>query len=111
LIKGEAFEQLLYSQLSRIYIVIGDIAAFDSEIKKDFELVKEHPVASRVWNEIRSNPADIYTLQAKSIPFNIKGVKVNLSYSREPLPSDPRFQVIEYVPTNKLLRIVLQYVK
>jgi len=108
--EGKQYEEILYHQFSNNYYERSYMIDFDPTVKEDFVLLESFPVARKALRRVMSEPANINTLPAKLITLMFKGIKVNLYYSRQTLTKHPRFQTIEYVPSNTLLKLLAKHV-
>jgi len=67
--------------------------------------------AKEIWREILSSkPKDLYTLESKNIDFVIKGLKVDMKFSVEPLLNNERFRVVDYIPNSKIIRLMAKLI-
>ena len=99
-------EIMLNYNLTRYYKELNFITD-DTNIQETIRLIEEHPVANMIWRKIiESDGLCVRGLDSKIITFNFQKVKVSLRYGRENLNSNPRFEVIEYVPTSRLLKLI-----
>ncbi len=108
--QGKEYEDMLYLQLSRDYFERRFMMEFDPTVKSDIELISRTPVANRIWQRVLRDPGNVNSLPSKEITFVFKGMKIKMNYARERLSSNPRFETIEYIPNNKLVRLLSKYV-
>ena len=65
------------------------------------------PIAKKIWEDIVQNPPEFFnTLSSREVTFKVFGMNIPLVYSIEHLTSNNRFELIEYVPTNKFFKLV-----
>lgn len=100
------YEETLYNLLSRFYVEVGFMED-DPYFSEALEYIKSDEIASRMWSEVTSKKVtDIHLLNRRMVKFNIKGFNVPLVYSVEQIAEYPRFNLVEYIPSNLVLRIL-----
>jgi len=101
----ERFE-VLYNLFCRTYkemsFMIGD-SYFEEAVRQ----IHSNEVAKEAWEKvINDKPRDIHSLETRKVFFNVGPIKVGMFYSVEPVLKNERFRVVEYIPTNKVLRLL-----
>lgn len=81
---------------------------FDDEYYKEFmKTAKENLLTKDLWAEIvKEAPTDFHDFEDRDVNFAVWGVNIKLNYSVERLQKFPRFDVVEYTPSNKLVKLL-----
>jgi len=108
ILSDEKYEELLRTHIpyyfAQVYFMRDDKSFI--ETAKD---VQKHPLANEIWQNLsaektrRFNPQEMRIVHFKVGPFNIP-----LKFSRESLFVNSRFEIVEYTPTNELLKLIAQ---
>jgi transcriptional regulator with XRE-family HTH domain len=109
LINTDEFEQTVYSALVKYYydvhFMLGDRFFEDS-----IEAIKSNPITKKMWEEISANPpVNVNTLESRKVAFNLNGKKINMVYSAEYVATNSRLIIIEYTPTNLVLKLLTKF--
>lgn len=81
---------------------------FDDEYYKAFmKTAKENPLTKDLWAEItKEPPTDFHDFEDRGVNFSVWGVNIKLDYSIERLQKFPRFDLVQYTPSNKLVKLL-----
>jgi transcriptional regulator with XRE-family HTH domain len=101
------FEELLVNQISRFYYEMGFMID-DPHYQEALKYIRTHPLAWQIWRKVAGMKVNLISIESRIVNFKIMGMNIKLAYSREKLYANPRFESIEYTPTNKLLRFMSQ---
>lgn len=105
-LKGDDYENLLFYQLCRFYYS-ASFMFDDPLIIQAHELINSNPVASRIWKTIdRKSALSIFSQDERTVKYNISGLKFTMKFFREPLQKYPRFDLIDFVPDNIVLKLI-----
>lgn len=105
----ESLKEMLCYNLSRFYLEL-DFITDDENITNTIKMIESHPIAGKIWDRIKlQKEINTTELDSRTATFMIHGLKVRLRYGREYLNSNPRFEVIEYVPTNRLIKLLSRF--
>lgn len=105
LLDPERLSEILKFQLSRYFAEVGFIQ--DEHYFKTVEEINKDKLAKSIWDQIIRKEIDIsHYNNSRIVDFNIKGMRVPLTYSREPHKSHSRFEIIEYTLTNVFAKLV-----
>lgn len=108
----EERNEILYNLFSRAYVEIGFMEQ-DPIVKETLDYIKNNPELYPIWEKAaEDNKYKKYfsNLKSRRVTFKFWGIKFSLYYTNELLFSNDRFYVIEYHPTNKLLKYLLNFV-
>jgi len=69
--------------------------------------INENLVAKKIWNEIVEKKGQLEDYQdTRKVAFTMNGMKISMEYSIEPMQENNRFELIEYVPTGRLFKLL-----
>jgi transcriptional regulator with XRE-family HTH domain len=107
----KAYEEILKIQLAyckREMAFMED----DKYFSKGLELMKKFPEVWEYWKGLEtSNLGVFYCKDERIIPFKVGPMVFKMIYARERLLDNPRFEIVEYLPVNKSLRVVQKLLK
>lgn len=108
-ISSKHLDMVLYNFLKRWSYEVGFMVD-DPIYQRSIEAIQTHPVASQIWDRVvkenEYTPVQMYEL--REVVFNFNGIEVSLNYSDHILLNHRRFEVVEYMPNNLLLKIIAQ---
>lgn len=105
LLEQSKLKEVMYYQLARFYREIYFMAD-DPVISEVIQSIKQNKLVENVWKEVlRNKGKHEQSIESRRVYFNLKGITVELNYSRDKLQHNPRFEIIEYVPTNKIIKL------
>lgn len=109
-VKGVVSEQAYYEIIKNVLSDFHGEVGFmtDDEVYKESLLaIEEDEIVKNIWNKIVENkPQTHNTLESRKVIFSILGTNVEMSFLREPLHHDRRFEIVEFVPTHKFVKFV-----
>ncbi len=107
LLDQKYYEQIVEGQLRHYYSRVFFMQD-DKYFKRSMRIIFQDPMASSLMTKIqRESRLKLLTFELKKIYFDFNGkYKIGLNYSREPLMQYPRFYIVEYIPNNKILRLL-----
>jgi len=114
-LKGRFFSSNYYNnpfqkyQLSRYKQEVAFMVD-DESFLSTLETINNDTNLSKTWRQLEKELINTNSVEGKTTFIKILGIEVKLIYSREPLPSMPRFETIEIFPTNKLLKLLKRLV-
>lgn len=103
------FEELLYSQMAYYYAETNFM--FDDPVFQETnKVIEEDKVAYKIWNLVMENHNNNKAMppREKAVRFKVNGLYVPMTYSREPLINNIRFEIVEYQVKNKLLKMLMK---
>lgn len=110
LLSEKEYPVTVESMLSRFYFEMGFMQD-DEFYKNTVKAIEAEPIANKIWKKILANPPKFFsTLNSRTVVFKLFGFNVPLIYSIEPMSSNNRFELIEYTPTNKFVRLLSKIV-
>jgi transcriptional regulator with XRE-family HTH domain len=102
-------DQVLYHNLRYFYKEVGFMHD-DEYYQKAVKSIMSSPIGQKHWPEIVRNRDTDYSFRiGRIVYFQVLGFDVPLVYSYEQLLGNSRFKVVEYVPTNKLLKLMKNF--
>lgn len=104
----EEYEDLLRGMIYRYYVEIGFMICDEINLETK-KLILDNEMARTFWNEAERKyleGKELYTLDSRKVTFNFGSFKVPMFYTVEPVTWDDRFQIIEYTPTNLIVRLL-----
>jgi transcriptional regulator with XRE-family HTH domain len=74
---------------------------------KILQTINNNEISKRIWNEInvKNENISVFTPKDRFACFKILGHEFKMHYSNEQLQKFRRFDVVEYIPTDKLLKL------
>lgn len=79
----------------------------DENIQGNLEAIHNDYKANKIWEEMDKSPnPEFHKLLDKEVSFKAGKLNLTMSYSVEPLFDNPRFEVIEYTPTSRVVRVL-----
>lgn len=106
----EYYEQFLTNYLS-IYFSNMSYMDDDEIYRLTVKDIMSNVLAKRIWLEVTDKNDRKYTPQEdRIIYFDLKGSKVNLYYSIQPLLLNSRFTIVEYHTENKVSNLLKDFV-
>jgi len=108
IIDPNSYEELLYAQLA--YYHTDTSYMFDDTSYLDtLKDIRADRLASRMWEKINNNNEKRYLpYEKRLVNFKVCSLSILMSYTREPLLKNPRFEIIEYMPMRKLHRLLIK---
>jgi len=99
---GVMLRNIFYRYYHEVGFMIGD------EYFLDFlKAINENLVAKKIWNEIVEKKGQLEDYQdTRKVAFTMNGMKISMEYSIEPMQENNRFELIEYVPTGRLFKLL-----
>lgn len=83
----------------------------DSVYNESLVAIYKNKTAKEVWEDILKNKPQIHnTKESRRVHFSILGTKVEMSFLREPLHHDRRFEIVEFVPSHPFVKFVSKIV-
>ena len=117
LLEGPNYIETVKDQIAHYYMEVGFMID-DPYFKESLEYINKYPQFREFIQNLMAKkkelPMHFHGMEKRKIVFKFKyNLKVTLEYSREPLLNQPRFEIIEYKPTSKLLNLLskLQFAK
>lgn len=111
----EKIDRTNYHEFIRIQTArhLSDFKLFGHEewYVKLLNKLRTFPEFKGVYTELSANPNLYVGEEARTVYFNLNGLKVKTVYTREPLREYPRFEVLEYVVANPLVRTLAKVLK
>lgn len=105
-LRNNSFKNILSNQLKRFYNEVGFMVDDPSYISA-LNWISRDQLAYAIWTSIIKNPFQFtQSNESREITFTVKSIPLNMHYSREPLFSNPRFEVIEYTASNLILKSI-----
>lgn len=103
--KDEQFE-VLFNLFCRTYRELSFMIG-DKYYEEAIQQINANAVAKKAWEKVINNKVrDIHSLETRKVYFKVGPMKVAMYYSVEPVLNNERFRVVEYMPTNKVLRLL-----
>ncbi len=102
----QEFDELMYNLLLRSFVE-NSFMADDEIIIRTIKLIKSEAYLLNMWNRISTlNPQVNYfsDLTSRKVTFKFMGIKIPMYYTNELLFGNEKFYLVEYIPTNKLLK-------
>jgi transcriptional regulator with XRE-family HTH domain len=101
------YVEILENMLYRYWVKIHPME-IDPSHQQDLLFLKQYPLAWSIWKTIvQDNKVRSYlSSQQREIFFKIYGVNFSMHYSVEPLPELDRFDIVEYIPNNIVLKLL-----
>lgn len=105
-LEGIDYEKIIKVGFYRTYTEINFMIG-DPVYKVIMEAVKKNKFVKNFWENIKKG-IDIQVISSdlSMVPFNYKGMKIEMQFSSEKLISNSRFKILDYRPNNKLLQII-----
>jgi transcriptional regulator with XRE-family HTH domain len=105
-IDPEKYNEILGHYLTKFYLD-NSFMADDSYISQAIDSIVENEDSKPIWYELNKNsPRLLQTNENRFVVFKIWGFEFKLNYSIQPLLSNRRVDIIEYYPTNELLKLL-----
>lgn len=105
-INNSKLEEMLYFQLSRFYLEL-DYLENDSYYKQALDAIKTNSISNKIWQNILVSGAEkILPRSSREVTFSLGPINAQMQYSREVIQKYPRFEIIEYFPTNVVLKLL-----
>lgn len=106
LLSEKEYPETVESMLNRFYFEMGFMKD-DEFYSNTIKTIENEPIANKIWEGILDNPPKFFsTLNSRTVVFKLFGFNVPLVYSIEPMSSNNRFEMIEYTPTSKFVRLL-----
>jgi transcriptional regulator with XRE-family HTH domain len=80
----------------------------DQYYKKVMKWVNATELTKTLWKELEMGKHNLRTNENRTATFKVFGQEIKLSYTNEHLPKQTRFRLLDYKPTNFLLRTLSQ---
>lgn len=108
LFNQDKYPDVVRVQLWQYYYEVGFMVD-DEYFLSTVKLIENDPMAGKIWKEVLRDAKDQKNNNFLSsadavVYFNLKGFKVGLRYSRQPLFDYPNFEIIEYHIENPILK-------
>lgn len=72
-----------------------------------YEAIKSDPLATKIWEDVNSpSTSNFHKLDNRKVSVNYKGKTFDMEYAANSVFNNYRFDVIEYRPTNSVLKVV-----
>jgi transcriptional regulator with XRE-family HTH domain len=109
-IQGEGYMKMFEAQLARLLYERPYLYAdhYWAGILKKLSKFDHFNIA---FEKAKNNKLDVFSEESRTVGFDFWGFKIRLTYAKEDLKDNPKFNVIIYYPTNKLLRLLSGYEK
>ena len=105
-INNDKLKDTLFHNLVKYYYAASFMIG-DKFLEASLKAINSNTIAKEIWDNIkRSQPKDINTLDSRKVKFQLGKVGFEMWYSSELVSISPRFEIIEYTPTNKVLRLL-----
>lgn len=106
-ISPSQIEKVLYDLFVRsIYWEMGFMVD-DEHYLQAIEYVNSNPIASKVWKQVQiDKPKDINFIEHRTVTFKFFGIDIPLVYSVEPVIMNERFRIVQYTPTNAIVKLL-----
>lgn len=109
-INTSEIEDLLFHNFAKYYFSTHFMVG-DKFLKDSINAINSNKIAQKVWGKINEQkPRDINTMQSRKVKFKLGKLDIDMWYSVELVSMNPRFEIIEYIPTNKILRLLTRIV-
>ncbi len=74
---------------------------------KILEAINNNDIARKIWNDINTNKerVSVFTPKDRFASFKILGHEFKMHYSNEQLQKYRRFDVVEYIPSDKIIKL------
>lgn len=96
----EVLENLFYRTYREMSFMKDDIY-YQEALKQ----INSHKLAKKVWKKVVSQELkDIHTLDSRKVYFKFSGIKIGMYYTVEPVLDNERFRIVEYIPSQKVLK-------
>lgn len=102
----EQYENMLLMQLGRLKKHM-DFMFDDIYYKEVLDIIQSDPKVIKIWESIDEANINFNSIDAKTVVFHFKGFKFKMNFARECVWNYPRFETVEYIPTNKLVQFML----
>src|SRR5260221_6195037 len=103
-IEEQSYEDVLYHLFKRFYAEVGFMV--DDPVFREAETsILSDTVSLKIWEKVKTEPVvGIHLPESRKIDFKFGPLKISMYYFDEPLPKYRRFEIVEYLPSNKLLK-------
>lgn len=110
-IDPEKLEKVLRDAFSRTYAEMGFMIG-DPHREIVLEELRNHPSIHNHWLKLENqkNQIEMRTIDSLTVYLIYNNRKIKMAYHTEVLPSNPRFLILEYKPTNYLIKILQKFV-
>jgi len=108
LLDKEYVDEVLYNLFCRFYremgFMIGD-ACYDEALK----YIMAEPYTREIWKKaISQKQRDVHDYETRKVVFKLGPLKIKMFYSVEAVLNNERFEIVEYIPSNKLLKYIVK---
>lgn len=110
LLDDASFETTLFNIFVRAFVEIGFMVD-DPVVRETLDYIKSNDTYYSIWKKVEKlNPNMSYfsDIESRKVIFNFYGIKIALYFDNEILFGNDRFYLIQYHPTNKLLKQILK---
>ncbi|MBN1331697.1 helix-turn-helix transcriptional regulator [Candidatus Dojkabacteria bacterium] len=109
-IETEDFKESLYFAFNRTWdemnFMIGD--PFYTEI---VYWIEQEAFLKKIWKEFYEGKSQrVRTEESRTVYFDYQGKKIRMLYTNETLPKFPRFRIVEYTPTNYVIKLLQKFI-
>lgn len=105
-IPADQWEGTITNVLKR-FVTYTSFMIDDLAYKEAMDAIKSDPLTSEIWAKVSTmNEKEIFTEDSREVVFVYKGKRLKNYYSVDPLPNYHRFMLIQYTPSNLLLRLM-----
>lgn len=105
-LEGENYEKIIKVGFFRTFIEIHFMKG-DPVFEVIKQAVNKHKITREFWKNLENNiDIPVIDFDLSRVPFNYNGIKIELEFRTEKLISNPRFKILYYNPTNKLLKLI-----
>lgn len=105
-IDKNSFEDIVFYLLTRFYSECGFMIG-DPSYESTVEYINKNELTRKLWKKAQEPDFEtISSAEARGVTFKVFGLSISMKYSVESLPSDNRFDIVEYIPTNKIMKLL-----
>lgn len=109
-IDKEKMEKVLLDAFDRTFTEMGFMKEdeFYETIVKE---IQKYPIIKELWKKYEQNPRElkVRTMDNRTVYFQYHGIKIQMRYHAEVLPTNPRFMILDYKPANFLLKVLMKF--
>lgn len=105
IIDSEYYEKLMLSQLTKFYAMVSFMQD-DEYYQEGLKWIMSDPITGKLWTKYIKSENNLPNIESRTIPIQIKSLKISMNYFKEELYAHPRFVMVEYKPANKALKFV-----
>lgn len=107
-VADDEYKTILKNLIYRYYVEVGFMIC-DEKNLETIEFILHNSEAKKYWEESHKDYLEnksIYTLESRKVTFKFGFLTVPMYFTVEPLTWNERFQMVEYMPTNLIIRLL-----